>query len=76
MATRVERVERWEKSGLSKLISVGATILKGLGQFEEDANAIVAHAGPVVEHMAASEILESTPDRRTTRCGLTSLGSA
>jgi hypothetical protein len=31
---------------LSNLISVGAAGLKGLGQFAEAANAIVAQAGP------------------------------
>ncbi len=42
---------------LRKLVAAGATVVEGLGQLEEAADAIVAHAGPVVEHMAAPETL-------------------
>ena len=43
---------------LRKLVSAGANVLEGLGQLEEAADAIVAQAGPVVEHMAAPETLQ------------------
>ena len=33
---------------LRKLVSAGATVLEGLGQLEEAADAIVAQTGPVV----------------------------
>jgi hypothetical protein len=43
---------------LRRLISAGASVVEGLDQLEEAADAIVAQAGPIVEHMAAPATLE------------------
>jgi hypothetical protein len=43
---------------LRRLVAAGAGVAEGLGQLEEAADAIVAQAGPIVEHMTAPATLE------------------